>query len=214
MLTKSTLATLLFAALTLCFQVSQASAQDIDRENGVVTITGTNDHDDCDIYIDGNDLVIELAVMNQTGNLLDFTDKDYDLDDVTLIIFDGFDGDDAMVNNSNIPCIAYGGAGNDYLRGGSADDDLFGGPGRDYLSGRFGNDYLKPGTGEDESYCKGGPGRDTFAMPGIIVSYSRQLVPMEVDYAYDFNSYYDTMTLFYVPLYTYAYPSTSFSTLR
>ena len=87
---------------------------------------------------------------------------------VVRIVFRGNDGSDTFVNNTEKPCIAYGGNGNDVLTGGGRDDVLLGEAGDDRLTGRAGhdrlyggdgNDVLDGGTGLDRLY--GGNGDDT-----------------------------------------------------
>lgn len=198
MFTKSMLTTLLLATTTLSTQGGRCSAQDIDREDGVVTISGTDLRDFCYVSYDQGDVVIELYVYNANNQFEDYEDRDYDLDDVSLIVFDGFGGNDVFRNDTYIPSEAYGGEGSDDLRGGYASDTLVGGSGKDWLNGRNGDDYLKPGTGEDEYSAIGGYGRDTFAMPGTLSNYSRHLVAIDVNIGtYDFNPNEDVERLFY-----------------
>ncbi|MEM8668072.1 MAG: hypothetical protein AAGG48_11180 [Planctomycetota bacterium] len=194
-----------------------AGSGSISRENGVVYIEGDEFDDTCTIILDGNEIDIELAVGEADGDV-DTTDRDYDLDDVTLIVFYGFSGNDTFYNNTNIPCRAYGGAGIDVLWGGSNDDDLYGGPDSDWLYGEDGNDdlfgergmdglfggdgedYLKAGLGEDEYYILGQGDSDTFATPGMFDWYSRMLVPVNRNVFWvDFDPNEDTETIFYAP---------------
>ncbi len=99
---------------------------------------------------------------------------------VTKIEFYGNAGNDTFTNNTNIPCFADGGSGNDTLQGGGANDILFGGTGQDSLYGRGGSDslygnggtdYLDGGDGDDilvggydgcVDQCRGGAGHDVF----------------------------------------------------
>ncbi|MDE4099368.1 M10 family metallopeptidase C-terminal domain-containing protein [Phaeobacter gallaeciensis] len=59
---------------------------------------------------------------------------------------------------------AWGGSGNDRLRGNGADNSLLGQGGRDRLLGRSGNDQLDGGTGRD--LLVGGKGADVFVFSG------------------------------------------------
>jgi Ca2+-binding RTX toxin-like protein len=70
-------------------------------------------------------------------------------DNISKISFDGLDGDDTFVNETDIDSIAYGGAGNDWLIGGYGQDGLYGGGNNDVLSGQDGNDVLHGGPGND-----------------------------------------------------------------
>ena len=186
MFTKSTLTVLLLATIALSFNASQCAAQDIDLDDGVLTITGTDMDDFSVVWAewDSDDLIVVLRVKDEDGNVIVEMEEDYDSDRVDLVVFHGFDGDDDFENDLEwIPCVAYGGEGNDGLHGGDADDTLYGGPGDDHLSGDdgddrlfggpgedtligdYGNDYLKAGTGEDEWRVTGDHGLDTFVMP-------------------------------------------------
>ncbi|HAG81594.1 MAG TPA: hypothetical protein DCL61_10595, partial [Cyanobacteria bacterium UBA12227] len=53
-------------------------------------------------------------------------------------------------------------SGNDYLDGGTGNDSLYGRAGNDTLIGSYGNDYLDGGTGRDWMY--GGTGDDTYVV--------------------------------------------------
>ena len=73
----------------------------------------------------------------------------------------GGTGDDTIDKNGTTTAWQLaGGGGNDYLRGGSANDSLNGGAGDDRLIGGAGNDVLTGGTGADRIF--GGAGNDTF----------------------------------------------------
>jgi Ca2+-binding RTX toxin-like protein len=74
------------------------------------------------------------------------------------IEFCGNAGNDTFKNNTDVPCFADGGAGQDTLYGGGGADILFGGSGNDRLYGRGGNDSLYGHAGAD--YLDGGDGDD------------------------------------------------------
>ena len=208
-----------------------AASGHIDREDRVVYIYGDDWVDDCQIWVDDDEIEIELRVYDSNGDLDDTDTRDYDIDDVDLIVFYGYSGDDDFWNNSPVPCEAYGDAGNDVLLGGwgndelhggtgddflagrSGDDDLFGDGGKDYLYGGTENDYLRAGSGEAEWVIAGQSGADTFASPGNFTWWSRQLVALQRDVYYtDFNPQYDTEYLFWVPQAYYPLASTSYPT--
>jgi Ca2+-binding RTX toxin-like protein len=78
------------------------------------------------------------------------------------------DGNDKVTNKSNINIVAYGGAGNDTLTGGSSHDTLYGDAGNDTLRGGDGVDGMFGGRGTDvlhggpdADYLDGGSGADT-----------------------------------------------------
>lgn len=70
----------------------------------------------------------------------------------------GDDGDDILINDSSVPVVFRGGAGNDRLQGGSGADQLYGDAGNDQLSGGDGDDVLDGGVGNDQ--LAGGAGND------------------------------------------------------
>ena len=89
-------------------------------------------------------------------------------DDVAEIYFSGSGHPDLFANATDIPVVARGGDGDDWIVGGSGNDDLDGGdggdrleggPGDDSIRGGSGNDILLGGAGGDELY--GQRGRDT-----------------------------------------------------
>jgi len=63
---------------------------------------------------------------------------------VDLLLLYGLDGNDRLVNESDVPSMMDGGAGNDTLIGGSQADQLYGSAGVDQLFGRAGDDTLMP----------------------------------------------------------------------
>jgi Ca2+-binding RTX toxin-like protein len=74
------------------------------------------------------------------------------------IVYFGNGGDDVFDNLTSLKCTAFGGAGNDILRGGHNDDILVGGDGNDQIFAREGNDYVYGGNGND--ILRGGQGDD------------------------------------------------------
>ncbi|TWT33725.1 Hemolysin, chromosomal [Posidoniimonas corsicana] len=72
------------------------------------------------------------------------------------VVFHGYDGDDQFDNHTAIPVLAYGGDGDDTLRGGSGPDALHGGAGDDQLYAKAGDDILRGGAGNDGLYAAAG----------------------------------------------------------
>lgn len=140
---------------------------DITLSNGVLFIDGTSGDDAAFTAVQGDEIEVTLGHMESEVLVADLT-VSFDLADVTSILFWGGNGNDSFVNGffdedgawhgTNIPCDAYGHAGNDILAGGDASDDLYGGPGNDMLFGLLGNDYLF--GGDEIDYMKGGEGND------------------------------------------------------
>ncbi len=60
-----------------------------------------------------------------------------------------YGGNDVVTNRTNWILDAYGGSGNDTLRGGTNNDDLDGDDGNDLLTGGAGDDWLRPGSGRN-----------------------------------------------------------------
>ena len=58
-------------------------------------------------------------------------------------------GNDRLVNRGSGAVVAYGGAGDDRLRGSSASEQLFGGAGEDVIEGGGGDDTIRGGIGND-----------------------------------------------------------------
>jgi Ca2+-binding RTX toxin-like protein len=221
MLLKNFFKGLLFsAAMIMSGEVVSAASGNIDREDRIVYITGDDWRDQCYVTVDGDEIEIELTVYDAGGDVDDTDDRDYDLEDIDLIVFHGFSGDDDFWNNTPIPSVAYGGAGDDVLLGGSADDDLYGGAGGDYLAGGSGNDdlfggrdadylyggpqqdYLKAGTGEDEWVIAGQSGADIFAVPKLRDWRTNQYIRLDRSVYYeDFDAQVDTQEFFRVTVF-------------
>lgn len=180
-----TLQTILILGLAIFTHAGAVQAEDVDisRNGRTVYIEGTAGDDVCSIYVDGDEVCIEVVSTASDGDV-DDTDKDYDLEDVDQIIFYGFKGNDYVGNSTSIDMEAWGGPGNDVLVGGSGDDELNGGTGFDSVVGNQGIDVLSAGPWiEDEQAVLGGQGADVFITP---YSYSYfnfrfQLVTSEVD---------------------------------
>jgi serralysin len=87
----------------------------------------------------------------------------------TLIVVDLYDGNDSVVNNTDVRMSARGWRGNDTLVGGSQADLLDGDrgcepPGNDKIYGRGGNDRIIAGDGAD--YVNAGDGNDNVSGDG------------------------------------------------
>ena len=116
---------------------------------GTLWVNGTAANDNILFAIEADDVVV----------LLNGSETRFALADVTQqILVRGFDGDDTIRNNTDIPMSATGGCGDDFIVGGTGDDELRGLGGEDSLFGRDGNDQLDGGA--DEDYVSGGNGDD------------------------------------------------------
>ena len=105
-------------------------------------VAGTAGDDVLTVRRDGDDLVVrEAGAVVGTFAAADFG----------RVVIDGFGGDDFLSVSTSVAKAAWisGGAGNDYLRGGSGADVIDGGAGHDLLAGRGGRDVLIGGAGAD-----------------------------------------------------------------
>jgi Ca2+-binding RTX toxin-like protein len=96
---------------------------------------------------------------------------------------------DFMIEAS--PLSLYGGAGNDSLNGGDANDYLNGGAGNDSLNGEDANDYLDGGAGDDTLI--GGLGSDSFVYSPWVAF---NPVSFGVDVISDFETGSDKIVLY------------------
>ncbi len=92
----------------------------IQLRGDTLVLTGS-DEDDAAWVRSGSD-----SVTAYISNGTSFDYRKFDAGFVKSIDFFGLAGDDRFENQTNIPVDAYGGAGNDTLIGGSANDRLFG----------------------------------------------------------------------------------------
>lgn len=69
-----------------------------------------------------------------------------------------YDRGDSVTNKTRLKLIAYGGTGNDTIRGASAGDLIYGESGTDTIYGNGGNDKIYGGSGNDK--LDGGSGND------------------------------------------------------
>jgi uncharacterized delta-60 repeat protein len=116
--------------------------------NGTLTITGTTDADDVRVVQTGSQLDVRVTVNNVETSA--GTAPVEENDELTLIDFNGDDGDDVfrIADNVSNPSELVGGGGNDVLVGGAGADSIAGGDGRDVVIGGSGADML---VGEAES---------------------------------------------------------------
>ncbi|MFO0875838.1 MAG: PKD domain-containing protein [Gemmataceae bacterium] len=138
--------------------------------NGVLTILGTGRGDAIRLApgVGGGNQLTLLAngVTHQFGSTLASGAWP-----INRVVFHGQAGADDFVNNTSLPSMLDGGAGNDRLIGGAGADVLLGSLGNDFLNGRGGVDRLEGGAGDDYldggrdgviDRLLGGPGRDIF----------------------------------------------------
>ena len=147
---------------------------------GVLTVEGSALNDTLKVYRSGSD-AWTVDVTTSWGGLSRRTsyyvepDSSPDINSlnpfataITQIVMRGEAGDDELAINSSfeVPLFAYGGSGDDLIRGGAANDFLFGQAGADILVGNDGNDFLwgdSPLAGADRDILIGGRGLDRMA---------------------------------------------------
>jgi RTX calcium-binding nonapeptide repeat (4 copies) len=128
---------------------------------GVVQIMGSDNwNDSVTVRQDNGQVIVRMASTHVAGQmtptrLLEYRFRSTEVNEIT---FWGKGGDDSFLSRVNLPCVAYGGAGNDRLEGANAADIFHGGAGNDLLIGNGGNDKLYGEAGNDT--LVGGRGRD------------------------------------------------------
>ena len=119
-------------------------------ENGLLTITGTDESECFYLWYDGNDRLEASRCVGENDALATIAEST-EFTGVQGIRIDAKGGNDRVFyslgtyngsthSRPNVPMTLIGGAGDDYLLGGDADDVLIGGPGNDTLLGGAGND--------------------------------------------------------------------------
>ena len=145
--------------------------------DGELLIFGTNTHDDSiSVTLDAGMLVVRLQ--NPT------TDEEqiFPRAGVNSILMEGLDGNDTLVNSSDVPATVRGGDGNDaltsdgagpvFLNGGGGDDVLTNaGTGPATMAGSTGDDIYMTNT--DQDFCSDVGGfNDVFLLNGGTVMYT------------------------------------------
>ncbi len=125
----------------------------VSLTNGVLLIEGSA----------GNDFA---AVTYNAGGKVSVTLNNavakFDAADVDSILFLGGNGNDTLINRTDIDLVALAGDGNDIvIQRGNGDTQLFGGAGNDRLDCWLGDDFIDGGDGTDTVLGRAG-GTDTF----------------------------------------------------
>jgi len=130
-------------------RVVLSATVEFDASRRSLAITGSDADDVVEVRQEGREITVTIdGVVVQKRSVRG----------IRTVMFNGFAGDDSIVNNSRLRLVADGGEGDDSLRGGSLDDRIMGGPGRDTIRGESGNDLLH--GGDDDDSVGGGLGRD------------------------------------------------------
>mgnify|MGYP002725616383 CR=1 FL=1 len=122
-------------------------AGDIGVSDGYLNIVGTEYDDAVDLFVEGDQVVVSMAEYGPDGELSGSDTQSFDQSELRGISFQGIGGDDVFVNDTSIPAVALGGAGDDVMIGGDSRDVLHGGQGDDWLLGN--GDRLMGGSGEN-----------------------------------------------------------------
>jgi Ca2+-binding RTX toxin-like protein len=129
---------------------------------GVVQIMGSDNwKDNATVRQENGQVIVRMVSTHVAGQMTPTRLLEYRFrsTEVNEIMFWGKGGDDSFLSQVNLPCVAYGGAGNDRLEGANAADIFHGGAGNDLLIGNGGDDKLYGEAGNDT--LVGGSGRDT-----------------------------------------------------
>lgn len=121
------------------------AADPIDPSQNTLFIGGSNGSDY--IRVGGRTSGLKAWVYDNEGNYAVESGIQAD-----RIVIHGNDGNDVIkVYNSagDRPADIFGGAGNDWIRGGQGDDTIVGGDGNDFIGGHNGRDLLIGGDGTD-----------------------------------------------------------------
>ncbi len=113
----------------------------LDNTQNAVVIQGSDDGDHVTIARSESG---QIVVTGNAG-----LRQEFDSSAVESIVFRGASGADSFHNETELPTIAFGDAGNDTLEGGVGDDLMFGGDNDDVLAGGLGSNQLDGGQGND-----------------------------------------------------------------
>jgi hypothetical protein len=142
-------------------------------EDRVLVIEGDSTANDAEVDKIGSQIRVKIRSTPSGFFLTDPSvtiEKSFDAAAVSSIRFLGRGDDDSFINNVAIPATAYGGAGNDYLKGTSAVDTFYGDEGNDTLVGFGGKDALDGGAGTDSGTATTGamlPGCESVQLSGL-----------------------------------------------
>jgi Ca2+-binding RTX toxin-like protein len=140
-------------------EMRQLFAADITLDSGILSIQGSVEADEIGVVRDNASVVVRL------GHDESLTTRAFPARSVREIVVRAGEGDDRILNGTDIPSTVYGGNGNDILIGGKGADVLHAGPGDDLVIAGEGNDLVFGDIGDDQVYA--GSGHDqVFAEAG------------------------------------------------
>jgi Ca2+-binding RTX toxin-like protein len=119
-----------------------------------------------ELFVNGTDFA-DLITVNRVGSNIVVERDDgtvtfartFDAADVQFLSINGYDGDDNIVNATDLPSTIHGGNGFDTIWGGTGPDRIRGLGGNDSLRGGDGDDVILGDNGDDTLH--GGDGTDT-----------------------------------------------------
>jgi Ca2+-binding RTX toxin-like protein len=134
------------------------------RSNTVRFRKGTPDYQlvGSELFVNGTDLGEQITVNRVGLNIVvdrGGTVRTFNAADVQFLSINGFEGDDNIVNATDLPSTIHGGDGHDTIWGGTGSDRIRGFGGNDSLRGGDGDDVIFGDNGDDTLH--GGDGTDT-----------------------------------------------------
>ena len=119
-----------------------------------------------ELFVNGTDFADRITVNRRGSDLVVERDDGtvavagtFDAAGVRFLSITGYDGDDNIVNATDLPSTIHGGNGHDTIWGGTGSDRIRGFGGNDSLRGGDGNDDVLGDNGDDTLH--GGDGTDT-----------------------------------------------------
>ena len=127
----------------------QLMAADIGLIDTTLAIQGSPMNDVGEVYIESGRVVVTVSTYDDAGQVVSETSDEFAAEAIDRIVFEGFAGDDVLVNDTAIDTVARGGGGNDTLMGGSGTNLLIGGVGDDLFLAGGGTIMAIAGPGND-----------------------------------------------------------------
>lgn len=122
-------------------------AADIGFADGLLSVTGTENDDVIEAYVEDSQLIVNVSEYDASGQLLDEQLRTLNADEVQQILISTGDGDDVIVNDTDKRAIIRSGDGDDVIMAGDGGDVVSAGSGDDIVFGGAGNDVILGGSG-------------------------------------------------------------------
>lgn len=128
---------------------------------GTLTVTGTDTTHDAMMVstltiFDHQEIQVRLLSRDFSWHTVQDRTLVFAPGQIRKFVFKGLAGNDSVANPTNIPLLAYGGAGNDVMNGGTGRDTFHGGDGNDTIDGGGGNDLIYGSDGNDVLWGQAG----------------------------------------------------------